>query len=268
MAPGSRRITRRVALAAVIVLILAVVLFVLRWTSIERAGPPLRAIFPYGEMRVGIDASFPPFAVAIGDAFSGLDVDLARAIGERLGVPVRFVNLGYDGLYDALRVDQVDVLISALVIDPSRRDDVLYTTPYFNAGLVLVSDIDSPFATMDAMPGHALAFEFGSLADAEARKWLRRVLPFETRPYELTEDALDAVRLDEADAALVDAISARLYLRDHPGWQAQVNAVTDTWYAAATRIDRGQTWAAISHSIDALIADGSIEKLINQRFGP
>ena len=64
-------------------------------------------------MRIGVDASYPPFAVATADDLFGLDIDLGSALGERLGIPVRFVNMGFDGLYDSLRADQVDVVISA-----------------------------------------------------------------------------------------------------------------------------------------------------------
>lgn len=225
-----------------------------------RASSPV-STFPAGEMRVGVDASYPPFAVATADDLYGLDIDLARAIGDRLGVPVRFVNLGYDGLYDALRVDQVDVLISAVLVDPARRDEVLYTTPYFNAGLVLVGAAGTPYVDMQAVVGHRLSYEFGSTADTEARAWMRRVLPFESRPYELSTYALDAVRLGEADAALVDAITARLYLREHPAWGAQYHYVTDSWLALAVRIDRGAAYNDLNYALQSLIEDGTMNAL-------
>jgi ABC-type amino acid transport substrate-binding protein len=241
---------------------LVVVLFSIRWNAVERPGPPAREIFPYGELRVGVDPSYPPFAVATADDLYGLDIDLARAIGERLDLPVRFVLLGYDGLYDALKVDQVDVLISALLIDPSRRNDVLYTAPYFNAGLVLVSTAGSPFVSMEAMPGRSVAYEFGSSAEAEARKWLRRVLPFETRPYELASYALDAARLGEADAAMVDAITARLYRREHSEWRTQMASVNETWYAIAARSDRGAAWNAVNYALESMRADGTLDAIL------
>jgi len=225
------------------------------------AGPP-GSVFAYGELRVGIDPSYPPFAVATADDLYGLEVELAWALGEELGVPVRFVPLGYDGLYDALRVDSVDVLISALLIDPARRNDVIYTRPYFDAGLMLVSPVGTPYGDMTLMPGHTLAYEFGSAADAEARRWLRRVQPFERRPYELGRYALDAVRLGEADAALVDAVTTRLYQREHPNWAAQSFYVTDTSYAMAVRADRGAVWAAINHALETLAFDGRLDAIV------
>jgi ABC-type amino acid transport substrate-binding protein len=242
---------------------LAGVVFVIRWNSIERPLPPSRELFPYGELRVGVDASYPPFAVATADDLWGIDIDLGRELAARLDIPVRFVNLGFDGLYDALRTDQVDVLISALLIDPTRYGAVRYSPPYFNAGLLLITasdDIDS----MDRLSGRVLAYEFGSEADSEARRWLRRIQPFETQPYELPAYALDAARLGQADAALVDAISARLYLREHPEWNANTHIVTVAPYAIASRANRPDVADAISRVLEDMLTDGTVDALIDK----
>ena len=62
----------------------------------------------------------------------GLDVDLARAIAFDLGVEAEFVNIGFDGLYDALLARRVDMVISGLPYDPRWTQDVAYTLNYFN----------------------------------------------------------------------------------------------------------------------------------------
>jgi ABC-type amino acid transport substrate-binding protein len=117
---------------------------------------------------------------------------------------------------------------------------------------------------MEEMPGHKLAYEFGSEADTEARTWLRRVLPFETRPYETPRDALDAVRLGDADAALVDAVSARLYLRAHTDWSATSHYVTDNLYAVATQSRRPEISVAINDALQALLDNDTLNQIINR----
>ncbi len=225
---------------------------------------PTEPPFPYGEIRIAIDASTPPFALANGSDLTGLEIDLGYALGEELGLTVRFINMGYDGLYDSLRADQADIVLSQLVINPLKMGDVLYTRPYFDAGLVLISNTSHSINEMSALSGKRLAYEFGSSADAEARLWARRIRPFETLPYELPEHALDSIRLGEADAALVDAISARIYLREHRDWQVQVIYVTHIPFAIATSIDRPQTWQVIDRALQALIQNGTLDRIINR----
>ncbi len=260
-------ITIRLALSLALALWiwgLVVVLFIVRWNSIERPPPPVRDIFPYGEMRVGVDASYPPFAVATADDLYGFEIDLAREIGRRLNVPVRFVNMGFDGMYDSLKVDQVDVLISAVLIDPSRMNDVRYSVPYYNDGLALVTSASSPIRSMDRLSGYSVAVEFGSQADLLARGWLRRISPFAIHPYEIPQYALESVRLGQSDAALVDATSVRLYLREHPEWSAQYQLACDVLYAAAVRIDRWERWDVINRSLQSMIEDGTLETLMRR----
>lgn len=260
--PYSVVLTALAVIVTVWIWTLTATVFAIRWYAVERPGPPIKELFPYGEMRIGVDASFPPFAVATADDLFGLDIDLGRALSARLKVPVRFVNMGYDGLYDALKTDQVDMLISALLIDPSRTNEVLYTLPYYNAGLALITPVDRPFKVMSELSGQTLAFEFGSLADQTARQWLRRIAPFSTQPYETPDDALDANRLGLSDTTLADTTSIRLYLREHPDWKADYTQVTDVLYAVAVRIDRGRTWAAVNEALQSLVDDGSLEAII------
>jgi ABC-type amino acid transport substrate-binding protein len=226
--------------------------------------PAPHEVFHHNVLRVGLDPSRPPFAFFTEDgAYHGLEVQLSEALADEIGLPVRFVGLGFDGLYDALKTDQVDVVIAGL--QPRYHKDgtaAIYSRHYFDAGLVLVST--AGYEDMRALPGLSLAYEFGSPADAEAHRWLRRVRPFELRPYELPAYALDAVRLGEADAALVDATTARLYLRDHPTFDASYEHITHAWYTVVTRSDRPDILAVINTTLQRLDDNGRLEDIINQ----
>ncbi len=244
--------------------VLTLCLFWIRWNSFIRPGAPIKEIFPYGEIRIGVDASYPPFATATDSGLFGIDIDIGNAIGKNLNIPVRFINMGYDGLYDSLKADQADILISALAIDYSRSNDVLFTVPYFNAGLVLVSDQHHKFSGMSVLGGHSLAYEFGSDANLTARAWLRRIVPFQLMPYETPDFALDSVRFGLSDAALVDATSSRLYLRQHQGWHVTQTQVTDTLFGIAVAANHGRAWKAVNDGLKALIDDKTIETILRQ----
>ena len=243
---------------------LAGVLFHIRWHSVERPLPKAHEAFPYGEIRIGVDASYPPFAVATANDLFGLDIDLGNALAEAIDFPVRFVNMGYDGLYDSVRADQVDILISALLVDERLTSDVYYTHPYIDAGLVLVTAPDSSIQGIEDVGGSRLAYEFGSPADSEAREWSRRLEDFTTMPYELPEFALDALRLGQADATLVDAISYRLYLREHPDWESKSTVVTSIPIAIAIRRDRDETWRIINETLIDMIEDGRLDAILKR----
>ncbi|MDZ4764401.1 MAG: transporter substrate-binding domain-containing protein [Chloroflexota bacterium] len=245
---------------ALLFALIAFVVSVILW--LPRPAPPIEAILPARELRIGIDPSNPPFAFSQADVLTGLDIDLAEALAAEIGVPSRYVLLGFDGLYDALKVGQVDIVIAALTVDPARFGLARYSQPYFNAGMLLISAAARPIERMADVSGRRLALEFGSEADAEARRWLRRVQPFTLQPYEQPSHALDAARIGEADAALTDALTARLYLREHPDWQTNAAYVTVLPLAIASHADRGDLAVAIDRAMTALFADGTIDAII------
>ena len=222
-------------------------------------------VFHSGRIRIGIDPSRPPFAFFNDNAnYIGLEVELGRTLGEYIGLPVDFVGLGFDGLYDALTTKQVDIVIAGLQPNTSLANQrVLYSRPYFNNGLVLVSQTSRRIGDMEAVAGHSLAYAFGSEADAEAHRWLRRVAPFQLLPYELPEYALDAVKVGEANAAFVNALQAHQYLAKQTGWHAQVVPVTDQWFTIAIRVDRPDIWKVINDSLNALDETGTLDTILN-----
>lgn len=257
--------TYRLGLSLWVLLHLALVcLAIYLWWD---ARPPTReAAFPNGEMVIGVDASFPPFAVDNGAGLFGLDIDLGHALGAEMDIPVRFVNMGYDGLYDAVIDGQVDVVISALLVNPARTREVRYTRPYFDNGLTLITNLHSPISQMKHLPNHSLALEYGSPAQAQARFWLQRLDTYQVMPYELPQYALDAVRLGVADAALVDTTSYYLYQSAHPEWQSAENRYDNAFYSIAIRIDRDATWEWVDAAVGSLQFDGRLAAIIDRWF--
>lgn len=230
----------------------------------------LGRILETGMLRVGMDASYPPFEYLDGDGhLVGLDVDLGRELAGRLGVEARFVaNLSYDGLYDALTADQVDVVISALYVDPTRMADFAYSRSYFNAGQVLVVRVDTAdIAEMADLAGRTLVVEWGSEGDVAARTWARRLVGLTVLPCQTSEEALARVASGKADAALVDHLSALAGIGQGLPLRIVGDPVTDVLYAVAVRRQDGALLRAINNALTAMEEDGTLPRLRRQWLG-
>jgi len=225
----------------------------------------LQEIQERSTLYIGLDPSYPPFeALASGGELYGLDVDLGRELAGRLGVESNFVLLSYDGLYHALDVGQVDLLISALVVEPGRMDDVAYSNSYFDAGLVLVrfAGAAGELTEMGALLGQTVAVEYATEGEVEARRWGRRLGDLTVRPLTTAADALTAVRSGEADLALVDGISARLYLRDYPDLVLAPELVTSQPYAIVVRADDRSLLRAVNDAMEGMAVDGVLDAIL------
>lgn len=219
-------------------------------------------------LRVGMDASYPPFEnLDEAGNIIGFDVDLANEIGRRLGVQTVLVNIAYDGLSDALLSSQVDILISALTAPPQLEGKAWFSTPYFNAGDVLVVSSGSPIKAMADLEGHTLAVEYGSGGDVEARKWERRLAGLAVKRYPLSSAALDTVAAGEVDAALADGIAARLAIGQHNKLTLAAY-VTDARFIIVAPEDSPTLHKQINAILEDMLQGKQIDQITEKWFGP
>jgi len=217
---------------------------------------------------VGMDTSYYPFAVMQGELISGLDVDIALEIARRLGVRMQVAPMGVDGLYDALHTGVVDMLISALPLDPFRLDTFLYTGAYLDGGYFLVSP-DGVYQRMSDLEGKRVAVEYGSLGDEQARLWLRRLRSLCVQHHAEPSAALAAVAAGEADAALVDYLSARLWLREHREADLRIaeQPLHSEGYHVVLRIQDLALAGKVNAALEAMRADGSLAAILAKWLG-
>jgi len=214
--PHDSRFSRlwQVALGLVLVGILVIAARSVTRAVLAARDPTWEHIRQSGVWRVGMDPSFPPFESLDGATQqpAGLDVDLANAIARRWGVKAEIVAVGFDELVDATTAYRVDSAISALPVVEERTREVSFSTPYVEAGVLLVVPRESAITKSADLVGRRLAAEWGSAGDAQARDLQRQLdgkLSLVLR--ETSEAALLAVLDGEADAAVVDAVSLALF---------------------------------------------------------
>lgn len=257
-------------------LVLLYAVLSLPFTACGRGGDTLERVLDTGVLRVGMDASFPPFEY-VNDAgdLVGFDVDLARAIADRIAseyeteVQVHFVaNLPYDGLYDALTAERVDAVISALYTDPARADGFAYSTPYFNAGQVLVVREGEAIEKLEDMAGRTLAVELGSEGDVVARDRARRLSDLTVLPCQSAQEALDQVVAGQAHAALVDHLSALSAIDEESQLRITGPPVTDEPYAVALQGDSHGLLRAVNDALEELEEEGTLNQLRRKWFEP
>ena len=230
--------------------------------SVDAAWSRVRAT---GTLCVGMDASFPPFeSIGSDGSPQGLDVDLAREISSRLELEPQFVvNLPYDGLYDALTADRVDIVISALVVNPSRTADYAYSRTYFNGGQVLVArQGNRESASLRDLEGHTVAVVLGTAGDRVGRGWERRASDLSVIQYRTPAEALRAVGDGITDLALVDHVSALAEMGEGTFLTIVDNAVTEVPYACAVRADSSTLLKKVNRALLAMEADGTMDQLI------
>lgn len=224
------------------------------WERIERQGV----------LRVGMDASYPPFELWDEVGLRGYDVDLALALGREWSLEVDFENIGFDGLYDALKVERVGIIISALPYDPLLTQDVGYSYSYFDAGQVLVVREQTTIAKVEDLNGRRVGLELGSRGDLEARRLEQRMI-LERKAYSTAQEAQEALRDEKVDVAIVDAVSAYEFIGEQGGLRI-VQQVTEEPYVIAVPIKAPILLEKVNEAIVKWRETGFLEELREKWF--
>ena len=260
---------RRWALVAAAVAIAAILLLIFLWPA--PPDPSLRRVQEAGVLRVGLDASFPPLETTDGlGHYGGYDVDLAEAVARALGVRAEFVNISFDGLYDALASRKIDVIVSGLLYAPEMTRDVLYSASYLNVGPVLVVRRDGSIAKTADLTGKTVAVELGSEGQVVAQRLAEKeVAGLASRTYPTVPEALAALRRGEVEAVIADPIAVSEFVQgEAAGDDLRVvsGSLSDESYViAAHRYDRSLL-KAIDQALQELRAQGVLYQLADHWF--
>ena len=119
-----------------------------------------------GTLQIGSDIAYAPiefFEEGTENAM-GLDVDLANAIAEELGVDVEFINTGFDGIISALQAERFDVIMSAMTVTEERQAEIDFV-PYITAGTGILVQAGNPenIQTMEDLCGTTVAVQVGTI---------------------------------------------------------------------------------------------------------
>ncbi len=82
------------------------------------------------QLVVATSTGFAPYEFKVGDAYAGIDMELAQMIADELGMELVIVDMDFDAVVSSIGKNGIDVAISGLTINPARRKVVNFTNPY------------------------------------------------------------------------------------------------------------------------------------------
>ena len=147
---GERINIMKKTLALLLTLVLAVSVFAgcTQTKTNDEADTSLADIKEKGYFVLGLDATFAPmgFTDEAGEIV-GFDIDLAKAVAEKLGVEVKLQPIDWDSKSMELNAGNIDVIWNGFSITEERKKEVLFTDAYLTTGQVIIVTADSDIAT-------------------------------------------------------------------------------------------------------------------------
>lgn len=129
------------------------------------ATPTLDKIKAKGELVMLTNAAFPPFEYVESTDPVGVDVDIATAIADAIGVKLKVVDMDFDGTINALMSGKGDIIAAGMTITDERKQSVDFSDTYFTSAQYLILPKDSTLATMEDLKGKKIGVQTGTTGD-------------------------------------------------------------------------------------------------------
>jgi polar amino acid transport system substrate-binding protein len=240
------------------------------------AGLSLDDIKKAGVLRIGCEATYPPFTFRQGGVLTGYDVDLANAFCKPLGVKPQFVDTVWAGVIPALFAKKFDLVMSGLSYTAEREKKVAFSIPYVEASqAMLIRAADQARITgMSQMNGKILGLKTGSPGQtlepkldaalkAAGGAGFAQVKDFDDHPA-----AYMALSQGRVDGVLNTLPTLGLAMKSAPGKFAIVKGIgADNWAGLAARPDDTALIAYLDQQLRTFKHDGTLDALEKKWFG-
>lgn len=232
------------------------------------AGDQLSNIQSSGKLIVALEGAWQPWSYHDeSDTLVGYDVEVSRAIAEKLGVEPEYVESDWDSLFAGLDAGRYDIVCNGVEVTDERAKTYDFTEPYgyIHTALAVRKD-NGEITSFEDLKGKTTANSLASTYMELAESYGATVQGIDT-----LEETIQLLTAGRIDATLNADVSFYDYLNVHPDADFKLVAQTEDASHVAIPLRKGDASAtlleAINTAIEELRADGTLKELSEKYFG-
>lgn len=221
-----------------------------------------------GKLHMSTNAAFPPYEMIKDDGtFEGIDVEVAAAIAEELGLELVVDDMGFDAALLAAQNGQSDMVMAGVTVTEERQAVMDFSESYATGVQVVIVKEDSPIQTVDDL---ATAEMIGTQVATTGYIYCSDTPENggygedHVTAYESGALAVQALINGKVDAVVIDNAPAQEFVAANEGLK-----ILDTEFAVedyAIGVKKGNTALldAINGALNKLIEDGTVQSIVDK----
>ena len=210
-------------------------------------------------IKMGTNAAFPPYEYKEGEAFVGIDVEIAEAIAKELGSTLEVVDMEFDSIITAVNQGEVTFGMAGMTVTDERKLEVDFTTSYATGVQSVIVTEDSEIASIDDLSEKKIGVQLGTTGDIYATDDYGA--DFVTQ-YGKGADAVIALKGGDVDAVIIDNEPAKAFVAENEGLKILDTEYAVEDYAIAVKKGNQELLDDINAALEKLTADGTIDNII------
>lgn len=213
-----------------------------------------------GKIIMVTNAEFPPYEYHENNTIVGIDVDIAQAIADHMGVELEIQDMAFDSLIPAIQSGKADFAAAGMTVDEDRLKNVDFTDTYAQAAQVIILKNDSEIATPDDLTGKKIGVQTGTTGDIYADD----IEEAEVQRFNKGMEAVMALNQGKIDAVIIDREPAKIFVKENEGLKMLDEAFTEEEYAIAVKKGNTELVEQMNAAIKELKESGELQKIVDQ----
>ena len=215
-----------------------------------------------GKLTMSTNAAFPPYEMTTdsGD-FEGIDIDVAAAIAEKLGLELQVDDMDFDAALLAAQSGKSDIVMAGVTVTDERQKVMDFSDTYAEGIQSIIVPEDSDIASADDLAGKVIGTQRGTTG------YIYCTDDFGEDSVVAYDDGLTAVQAlnnGQVDAVVIDNAPAKEFVAANPGLKILDTAYAQEDYAIGVAKGNTELLNAINGALEELQADGTLQSIVDK----
>ncbi len=215
-----------------------------------------------GKLTMSTNAAFPPYEMTADDgSFEGIDIEVAGAIAEKLGLELQVDDMDFDAALLAAQNGKSDIVMAGVTVTEERQKVMDFSDSYAEGIQSIIVPEDSDIASVDDLEGKVIGTQRGTTGYIYCTDDFgdENVIAYDNG---LT--AVQALNNGQVDAVVIDNAPAKEFVAANPGLKILDTAYAQEDYAIGVAKGNTQLLDAINGALEELQADGTLQSIVDK----
>ena len=220
-----------------------------------------------GKLIMSTNAAFPPYESTDDKGnYIGIDIEVARAIADKLGLELVIDTMEFTAALEAAQKGKSDMVMAGVTVTPDREMVMEFSKTYATGIQVVIVPEDSDIKTIDDLDGKKIGTQMGTTGYLFCSDTPENGGYGEENvvAYDNGITAVQALLKGQIDCIVIDNAPAQAFVKENPGLKILETEFAVEDYAIGFAKGNTALKDAVNKALDELIADGTVQKIIDK----
>ena len=215
-----------------------------------------------GKLTMSTNAAFPPYEMTADDgSFEGIDIDVAAAIADKLGLELQIDDMDFDAALLATQNGKSDMVMAGVTVTDERQKVMDFSDTYAEGIQSIIVPEDSDIASVDDLAGKTIGTQRGTTGYIYCTDDFGED---SVVAYDNGLTAVQALNNGQVDAVVIDNAPAKEFVAANTGLKILDTAYAQEDYAIGVAKGNTALLDAINGALEELQADGTLQSIVDK----